>query len=165
MAPLDPDELAEQARDYAWEWFALHAGQRMQTFNFFLVAMAFILAAYGTLLDRHRIAAAGVALVGAWLAVWFNRLDRRTRQLIKASEVALTSTEQRLATATGVPELALVSKVEAPDDGTSSYRSVIAVIQWTMLVVFLLCATYAVWLLMSAPLPFDSRSVAPRACP
>ena len=29
------------AFDYAWNWFALHAGQRMQSVNFFLVAASF----------------------------------------------------------------------------------------------------------------------------
>lgn len=31
-----PTELATRT-DYAWDWFAYHAGQRLTTFNFFLV--------------------------------------------------------------------------------------------------------------------------------
>ena len=43
--PSDPDEIAKQAREHAWNWFALHATQRMQAFNFFVVATAFLIAA------------------------------------------------------------------------------------------------------------------------
>jgi len=154
MPLTDPEEIEKRAHDHAWDWFALHAGQRMQTFNFFLVAVAFILAAYATLLDKHRVAAAGVALVGAWLAVWFQRLDRRTRQLIKAGEGALASREKRLVTLTGAQELAILARVETPEPGTSSYRRVIAVIQWTVVAVFLLCAAYAGWLLTKASTAF-----------
>jgi len=45
--PSDPDEIAKQAREHAWNWFALHATQRLQAFNFFVVATAFLIAAYG----------------------------------------------------------------------------------------------------------------------
>jgi hypothetical protein len=41
MTPSDPDEIAKQAREHAWNWFALHATQRMQAFNFFVVATAY----------------------------------------------------------------------------------------------------------------------------
>ena len=76
----------KEARNHAWSWFALHANQRMQTFNYFLIATAFLFAAYGALLDKNRVAAVGVAILGAWLSFWFNRLDRRTRQLVNAGE-------------------------------------------------------------------------------
>jgi hypothetical protein len=95
--PLDPDEIAKQARDHAWNWFALHAAQRMQTFNFFLVATALLVAAYATLLEKHRDAACVVAVLGAWLSLWFNRVDYRNRQLVKAGERALSISEAQLA--------------------------------------------------------------------
>jgi hypothetical protein len=37
----------------------------MQTFNFFLVATAFLIAAYASLLEKHPFAAVAVALVGS----------------------------------------------------------------------------------------------------
>lgn len=54
---MNEDEIAERAHEHAWEWFALHATQRMQAFNYFLVGTAFLFAAYGTLLDKYRPAA------------------------------------------------------------------------------------------------------------
>jgi len=74
--PPDPVEIAKQAREHAWNWFALHATQRMQAFNFFVVATAFLIAAYASLLDKEPAAAAVLAIVGAWLAFWFNRRSR-----------------------------------------------------------------------------------------
>jgi len=87
--PPDPVEIAKQAREHAWNWFALHATQRMQAFNFFVVATAFLIAAYASLLDKEPAAAAVLATIGAWLAFWFNRLDARSRQLVEAGEDAL----------------------------------------------------------------------------
>lgn len=151
---LDPDEIAKHARDHAWDWFSLHAGQRMQTFNFFLVATAFLFAAYSTLLEKHRGAALCIALLGAWLTFWFNRLDKRTRQLVKAGERALMPSEQRLDALTGSHEIRIVSAVEVPASGTSSYRVIINVVQWTIFAVFLLGAAYAVWPMVYLPAPF-----------
>jgi len=51
--PSDPDEIAKQAREHAWNWFALHATQRMQAFIFFVVATAFLIAAYASILEKH----------------------------------------------------------------------------------------------------------------
>ena len=146
MSPPNPNDITKQAREYAWNWFALHAAQRMQTFNFFLVATAFLAAGYASLLYKHRVAAFGVALLGAWLAVWFNRLDSRSRQLVKAGERALVALEAQLSAAAGIADLKIVQTVERPEPGTSSYRRVIKVIQWTLFAVFLLGAVYAVWL-------------------
>jgi hypothetical protein len=117
----------------------------MQTFNFSLVATAFLIAGYASLLERHRGAAVGVALLGAWLALWFSRLDMRSRQLIKAGERALVALEAELSGTAGIAALKILEAVEQPEPGTSSYRRVIHVIQWTIFVVFLLGAAYAVW--------------------
>ncbi len=89
MTTPDPNEIAKQAREHAWNWFALHATQRMQAFNFFVVATAFLIAAYASILEKHPAAAAVLALVGAWLTFWFNRLDARSYQLVEAAEDAL----------------------------------------------------------------------------
>jgi hypothetical protein len=52
MTAPDPDDIAKQAREHAWNWFALHATQRMQAFNFFVVATAFLIAAYASILEK-----------------------------------------------------------------------------------------------------------------
>jgi len=145
MPEASQDEIAEQVRDHAWDWFALHAAQRMQTFNFFLVATAFLMAAYGSLLEKHPLAAAAVAVVGAWLAFWFTRLDARMRQLVKAGENVLRIAQARLAERSAVAELEIVKAVEEPTSGASTYRMVIGLVEWTIVVVFLFAAAYAVY--------------------
>jgi hypothetical protein len=143
MASSDSNHIAKEAREHAWAWFSLHAAQRMQAFNFFLVATAFLIAGYASLVEKHRSAAIAVALLGAWLTFWFTRLDGRSRQLVKAGERALAVIEAQLAATTGIEDLRIVEAVEQPDPGTSSYRRVIKVIQWTLFGVFLLGAGYA----------------------
>jgi hypothetical protein len=146
MIPDGQTEVMKQAREYAWNWFALHAAQRMQTFNFFLVATAFLIAGYASLLEKYHWAAFAVALLGSWLALWFYRLDSRSRQLVKAGERALAILEKQLSAAAGIGELKIVESVERPEPGTSSYRRMIKVIEWTIFLVFVLGAAYAVWL-------------------
>ena len=60
----------------------------MQAFNFFLVATAFLVAGYASLLEKHPGIAAIVSLIGAWIGFWFIRLERRTCQLIKAEKAS-----------------------------------------------------------------------------
>jgi disulfide bond formation protein DsbB len=158
----DPDEVAKQAREHAWNWFALHATQRMQALNFFMVATAFLMAAYAALLEKHAIAAAVLALFGAWLAFLFNRLDDRSRRLVEAGEKALQPSQARLASLSANPDLKILDVVERPaakPDGSfvsqrwhalkwsmSSYEGVIYWVQVTILAVFLFGFAYATWL-------------------
>lgn len=140
---MDPDPIGKVALDHAWSWFNLHAGQRMQTFNFFLVSTAFLIAAYAALLEKLPLAALTVALVGAWIAFWFTRLDNRTRQLINAGEDVLKACQENIAKTTNIPALEILKRVENPTRGASSYRAIIAVIEWTIVLVFLFLAAYA----------------------
>ena len=143
-SPSDPDEIAKQAREHAWNWFALHASQRMQAFNFFVVATTFLIAAYASILEKHPAAAAVLAFVGAWLAYWFNRLDARSRQLVDAGEDALKVSQERLADLADNQALMILEAVDEPRPGASSYGRVITVIQWTIIALFLFGAIYAI---------------------
>jgi disulfide bond formation protein DsbB len=140
---MDTDATGKVALDHAWNWFNLHAGQRMQTFNFFLIATAFLIAAYASLLEKLPLAALAVALIGAWIAFWFTRLDNRTRQLIDAGEDVLKACQESLAKSTNIPALEILRKVEKPTPDASSYRVIIAVIEWTIMFAFLFLAAYA----------------------
>src|SRR6266571_7503138 len=138
MPASGPNNFTKEALDHAWNWFALHAGQRMQSFNFFLVATAFLIAAYGALLEKHAGIATGIAILGAWNSYWFNRLEKRTKQLVKGGEAALKGSQKQLAELSGIPEMAILERIEAKSPGSSSYSIVINVIQWTVLVAFAL---------------------------
>ena len=99
----------------------------MQAFNFFVVATAFLIAAYASILEKHPAAAAVLALVGAWLTFWFNRLDARSRQLVEAGEDALRVSQARLASVADNQSLMILDAVDEPVLGASSYRRVITV--------------------------------------
>jgi hypothetical protein len=139
----EQDEYAKRALDHGWSWFALHAAQRMQTFNFFLIATAFLVAAYASLLDKDRWAATVIALLGGWIAFWFTRLDIRTKQLVEAGEAVLRSSQKNLAQKTETSQIEIVQSVERPVRGTWTYSVIIPVIEWTVVAVFVLCAIYA----------------------
>jgi hypothetical protein len=141
--PADQDDVSKRAHDHAWNWFSMHAAQRMQTFHFFLVVTAFLVAAYASLLENHAVAALGVATLGAWIAVWFNRLEGRSRQLVKAGEKALLASEAELAKLANCQHLEILKAVENAQSGASSYRRVIAMLQWTILAAFVAGAAFA----------------------
>ena len=82
-------ELYKEVREHAWNWFVLHSGKRMQSLNFFLIATAFLVASYGALLKLDPAIACFVAVMGALMAFFFQRLEMRTRQMIHASEDVL----------------------------------------------------------------------------
>jgi Flp pilus assembly protein TadB len=78
-------EIAQDALHHSWDWFALHAAQRMQCVNFFLVAVAFLIAAFVTALTgKHYAVAVAVGLLGGWISWWFHRLELWTKELVKA---------------------------------------------------------------------------------
>lgn len=139
----DLEPMSKDALDHAWAWFVLHAAQRMQTFNFFLVATAFLVAGFGAVVERHPPLGVGIGVLGAWISLWFNRLEQRSKQLVKAGEAAVTALQCELAQRSGVPAVAILPAVEAKAAGSSSYSVVINVVQRTILVAFLLGALYA----------------------
>ena len=146
--PCERQETEKQAREHAWNWFALHAAQRMQSFNFFLISTAFLVAGYGSLLEKRPEAAAAVAILGAWIAFWFHRMDIRTKQLLDAAEDALKPLQKRLAEQVKV-DMEMFYKVIKPTDGASKYRKAILAIELSVLGGFLIAAVYAASLAIS----------------
>jgi len=138
------DDEAE-AQAYAWNWFALHAGQRLQLVNFWLIAVAFLATAFVQALSSHLVAVAvGVSLTGAVASLAFMRLDHRTRQLVQAGESALRHLEAgRTGSGMGeVLELVRVSQ-QVQVSRLDSYRAVIQGMQLLVAAMFALAALYA----------------------
>lgn len=147
--PRDEDARLRAALDHAWGWFSLHAGQRMQGVNFFLIASAFLVSAFGTAVtSRVYVVAIGVGLLGSWVSWWFNRLDRRANELVKAGEAPMRVLQRRLAEATGISELAILDLVNEPRERWTSYSKVIDVLHGTTFCAFAGAAIYALvlWL-------------------
>src|SRR4030095_9126577 len=139
----NPTLSRKDALDHAWGWFTVHAAQRLQSFNFFLIATAFLVAAYATVLEKHSGVTAIAATFGAWITFWFYRMERRTRQLVNAAEDALDPMQKDLADISDNAQMRILKKVKAAEKGASTYGKVIWIIQWTTLGVFALLALYA----------------------
>jgi hypothetical protein len=134
-----------EARSYAWNWFALHAGQRLQLVNFWLVAVAFLAAAFVQSQISHlRAIAAGVALIGAVASVAFQRLDARTRQLSQVAEDALREFEAEWVAQGSSDLVALVARShERRQSRLDSYRTIIQGLQLCVAAVFVGAFIYA----------------------
>jgi hypothetical protein len=149
MAEVDEEQRGEDARlklalEHASTWFSLHARQRMDGVNFFIVASALLVSAFGAAVTARMDAVAmGIGLLGSWVSLWFNRLDRRASELVKAGEAPMRVLQRRLAAATAVPELAMLDRVEEPHARWASYSRVIDVFHATTFFAFAVGAIYA----------------------
>lgn len=89
----------QDQREYAWSYFQLHAGQRMTTFNFFIVIAALLTTALAsTFRSEFEYHIAG-AILGFGITVMsfvFWKLDQRVRFLIKHAEDSLKEIEGAL---------------------------------------------------------------------
>ena len=146
------DPTQKQAFEYAWNYFTVHSGQRMQTINFFIVAVAFLFTAFVDSVtgDKYWISL-GVALLGCTICLIFYRMDRRTRDLIKASEDAIKEAEPALAKSL-TPNLAdnaigkfqILSSVENTQPGAWSYSKVVRFLFGVSALTFFAGAIYSI---------------------
>lgn len=79
-------------RQNAWEYFVLHASQRLTTFNYYIVISTLITTGiFATFSKDYTAPSLGIA--GGMLLVFFSfvfwKLDDRNRQIIKGAETAL----------------------------------------------------------------------------
>lgn len=133
------------AQTYAWNWFALHAGQRLQLVNFWLVAVAFLATAFvqATASRLHPVAI-GVSLTGAISSFAFMWLDIRTQQLIQVAENALQQFEENFVAAGQNSSIQLVHASSLiRKSRLESYRFIIRGLQLSVAVMFGLAFIYA----------------------
>lgn len=134
----------QSSLDHTWQWFALHAEQRMQGVNFFLVATTIIGAGFVAAVQSHdKLLAIGVGVFGMFITFYFSRLELRVRELIHAGEAAMKPLQARLAIAAGIEQLRLLDSVELPKFTMTKYSHVIRFLHWTIGVGFGLAAIYA----------------------
>lgn len=103
------------ARQYAWNWFQYHAGQRQAVFRFYLILTGAVWTGYfaslrssdtGTLPSIF-----GFMLI--LLSVLFWRLDVRSIKLIKIAEAYLKADESALSSILDRPEITLVKRADS----------------------------------------------------
>jgi hypothetical protein len=133
------------AFDYAWGYFALHSGQRLQSVNFFILAVAFLAATYVSAIVAGKPGlAAGLALLGATSSFLFYRIERRVRGLIHAAEAALLPMEDAMAANTSNANLQILKKVESVAGDAWSYSKVFRTLFASVGLTFTFGAFYAV---------------------
>jgi hypothetical protein len=123
----------------------MHAGQRLQLVNFWLVAVAFLAAAFvQSEISHARPIAAGVALIGVVASFAFQRLDVRTRQLSQIAEDALREVEDEWIAQGSSELIALVKRSHAVQQSwADSYRVIIQGLQLSTALVFIAAFIYA----------------------
>jgi hypothetical protein len=92
---LDNDNV----RQYVWNYFQLHASQRLTTFNFYIIIATVVATGYVTLLSEDHLPILGITLglLLTFLSFIFWKLDTRNKQLIKNAEDALKLLEEEYA--------------------------------------------------------------------
>lgn len=83
--------MDETFREYAWNYFSLHADQRLRAFHFYITLSTALVGGY-LLLLRYGQTHKWLAILGFLLTFFsflFSKLDRRTRDMIKHAEDAL----------------------------------------------------------------------------
>lgn len=133
----------DKGLDHAWQWFTLHATQRMQAVNFFLVATAFLSTAYVAALHFPAVAA-GVSALGTLFSFTFYRFEIRIQELLKAGEKALYPAQQRLADLTGIQEFKICETVETAKRPFTKYSTVIRTLYGSTALAFVTGLMYAI---------------------
>jgi hypothetical protein len=149
---VDPEiETLRIALEHARAWQQLHAEQRLRAVDFFLVATAFLVAGYVTTVLTNAGVALAAALAGVAVSLMFNRMELRTKELVKRGEAALRPLEARLAKALTIPELELVKRSEKPAAKLTTYGRVIGLLHWAAIVGFAIGAIFAISRLVGIP--------------
>jgi hypothetical protein len=87
----EPKNLEAAFRDYAWNYFEVHAQQRLQLFEFYITISTATLAGFFALLQvaSARPLVCLVAFALSFFSFIFWKLESRTRALVKNGEDAL----------------------------------------------------------------------------
>jgi len=128
----------KDAYQVAWNWFRVHADQRMDLFKTFVVITLGLTAGYISLYNLKSYAAAcGVAALGFVLSAAFKFLDIRVAALLKFGEAALKAEERRLRTEVGYDEILIVANSQPASLGFLTYRRILNVIYMGASVLFI----------------------------
>jgi len=99
--------LHQAKMKYAWDWFQYHADQRLKAFNYFVVVLGILIAAYGaaikevlTITSRYprpyEVFACAVAVCGAVISFAFLLIEVRNTELVECGRRWLDKLEQEL---------------------------------------------------------------------
>ena len=85
------DKYRIEMAEHAWQYFTLHAEQRLRTFHFFVILCAVIIGGLATCVNSAEDCRIGavISLFLSFFSYIFFKLDQRNKQLIKHGEEAL----------------------------------------------------------------------------
>ncbi len=127
------DSVDEPLRKQAWDYFHMHSGQRLTTFNFYIVISSVITTGLvATFQKDYQLPRLGIALglLLSFFSFIFWKVDSRNRQLIKGAEEALIFFEKAsgFEDTNGVPHVAKIFLREGY--GTSQRRAGKSTLPW-----------------------------------
>lgn len=121
MAQSCEGQQIKDQRQYVWNYFQLHASQRLITFNFYIVISTAIAAGYAVALRANGIPVLAILLgfTISLLSFVFWKLDMRNKLLIKNAEEALKYLEA-LAGTPGDKNKSNILKIFTYEEGQSN---------------------------------------------
>ncbi len=85
----------EHLRQYIWNYFQVHASQRLTTFNFYILISTVIATGYLIVIRDMSLLAMILGIILILLSFIFWKLDTRNKQLIRNAEDALKYLESK----------------------------------------------------------------------
>jgi hypothetical protein len=126
-------ENFDSNRKYIWDYFHLHASQRLTTFNFYLVLSTLLSTGlFSTFQKDFTIVPVGIVL-GLMLFILsfvFWKLDERNKGLIKHAEAALKYLEEQNQIGTVGQQTEILSIFTREDIETNRLRAINSIMPW-----------------------------------
>lgn len=132
----------ENLRSYAWNYFQVHAAQRLTTFNFFVLISTVIVSGYSLAAREVPLLAMTLSIVLMLVAFIFWKLDTRTRQLIQNAENALKfiEKEDKIEGKQKTPHILNIFSYE--ETQTSELKAIRPLWPWMRLFTYRTCFTW-----------------------
>ena len=113
------------ALEHCWKWVELRTNHRVQSVNFYLLAVAFLVTGYFAAFSaKIYFGSAVVAVIGVGVTIGFAVGDIRLLKYVRTGEEAVMELEQRFASALACPQLNMISNVRQGGRRIASSRLV-----------------------------------------
>jgi hypothetical protein len=129
----------------------------MQAAYFFLIASAFLSAAYVGAIHSYPKVAVAVGVLGVFFSACFYMFEVRIRELLHAAEDALAPAQRALAEATDEPTFKICDRVKTPRYPRTAYSTVIRTLLLVTSIAFLCGIINAAYASLESPVALSLR--------